>query len=41
VKGDLEAAAALMKPVSEAVLTEHPVSKAVNNAKNNAPELLA
>ena len=36
-----EAAAALMKPANEDLLTERLVSKAVGNVKNNAPELLA
>jgi putative SOS response-associated peptidase YedK len=41
MKGEPEAAAALMKPANEDALVERPVSKLVNNAKNNAPELLA
>lgn len=41
LKGDAEAAVALMKPANEDVLTERPVNEAVGNVKNNAPELLA
>jgi putative SOS response-associated peptidase YedK len=41
MKGEAEVAAALMKPANEDLLTEQPVSKAVNNVKNNGPELLA
>jgi putative SOS response-associated peptidase YedK len=40
LKGDPEAAAALMKPANENVLVSRPVSKAVGNVKNNRPELL-
>jgi hypothetical protein len=29
-----------MKPANEDVLTERAISKSVNNAKNNGPELL-
>jgi hypothetical protein len=35
-----DAAAALMKPANEDVLTERVVSKAVGNVRNNGPELL-
>ena len=35
------AAAALMKPANEDVLTRRPVSKAVGIVENNGPELLA
>src|SRR5262249_1926620 len=38
--GDPDAAAALMNPANEDVLTERVVSKAVGNVKNNGPELL-
>ena len=41
LKGDPEAAGALMKPANEDVLVSRPVSKAVGNVKNNGPELLA
>lgn len=34
-------AAALMKPAKEGVLQERPLGKAINNVKNNGPELLA
>jgi len=37
----LDAIAALMKPANEDALARRPVSKAVGNAKNNGPELLA
>jgi putative SOS response-associated peptidase YedK len=40
LKGDPDAAAALMKPANENVLTERVVSKLVNSVKNNGPELL-
>jgi putative SOS response-associated peptidase YedK len=40
MKGDPDAAAALMKPANEDVLVSRPVSKAVGNVKNNGPELL-
>jgi putative SOS response-associated peptidase YedK len=39
MKGDPAAAAALMKPANEDVLTERPVSKAIGNVRNNYPEL--
>jgi putative SOS response-associated peptidase YedK len=35
-----EEAAALMRPARD-VLQERPLGKAINNVKNNAPELLA
>ena len=41
MKGDSEAAAAVMKPANEDVLVSRPVNKAVGNVKNNGPELLA
>jgi putative SOS response-associated peptidase YedK len=41
MKGEPDAAAALMKPANEDVLVERVVSKAVGKVKNNAPELLA
>jgi putative SOS response-associated peptidase YedK len=41
LKGDPDAAAALMKPANEDVLIGRIVSKAVGNVKNNGPELLA
>ena len=40
MKGEPDAAAALMKPANEDVLVSRPVSKAVGNVKNNGPELL-
>ena len=41
MKGEPEAAAAApMKPANEDVLLSRPVSKAMGNVKNNAPELL-
>jgi putative SOS response-associated peptidase YedK len=40
MKGDPEAAGALMKPANEDVLVSRPVNKAVGNVKNNGPELL-
>jgi len=40
MKGEPDAAAALMMPANEDRLTERPVSKAVGNVKNNGPELL-
>jgi putative SOS response-associated peptidase YedK len=40
MKGEPEAAAALMKPANEDVLVSRPVNKAVGNVKNNGPELL-
>jgi putative SOS response-associated peptidase YedK len=40
LKGESDAAAALMKPANEDVLVSRPVSKAVGNVKNNGPELL-
>jgi putative SOS response-associated peptidase YedK len=40
LKGDPDAAAALMNPANEDVLTSRPVNKAVGNVKNNGPELL-
>ena len=40
MKGDPDAAAALMKPANDDVLVSRPVSKAVGNVKNNGPELL-
>ena len=40
MKGEPDIAAALMAPAREKVFTERPVSKAVNNVRNNAPELL-
>jgi putative SOS response-associated peptidase YedK len=40
LRGDLDAAASLMKPANEDVLVGRPVSKAVGNVKNNGPELL-
>ena len=33
-------AAALMKPAKEGILQERPLGKAINNVKNNGPELL-
>jgi putative SOS response-associated peptidase YedK len=39
--GDPDAAAVLMKPANEDILIERLVSKAINNVKNNGPELLA
>ena len=41
MESDPEAAAALMKPANEEALVSRPVSKAVGNVRNNAPELLA
>jgi putative SOS response-associated peptidase YedK len=41
MKGEHDVAAALMVPARDTVLTERPVSKAINNVKNNGPELLA
>lgn len=41
LKAEPDVAAALMVPTGENVMIERPVSKAVNNVKNNAPELLA
>jgi putative SOS response-associated peptidase YedK len=41
LKGEPDAAAALMKPANEDVLVSRRVSKAVGNVKNNGPELLA
>ena len=41
MKGEPDAAAALMQPANEDVLRERVVSKAVGNVKNNAPEPLA
>jgi putative SOS response-associated peptidase YedK len=41
MKGELDAAAALMKPANEDILSERVVSKAVGNVKNNGPDLLA
>jgi putative SOS response-associated peptidase YedK len=41
MKGEPDAAAALMKPANEDVLISRPVSKAVNSVKNNSAELLA
>ncbi len=32
--------AALMRPAKDDVLQERPLGKAINNVKNNAPELL-
>ena len=40
MKGEPDAAAALMKPANEDVLVSPPVNKAVGNVKNNGPELL-
>jgi putative SOS response-associated peptidase YedK len=40
LKGDPNAAAALIKPANEDALVSRPVSKAVGNVKNNGPELL-
>ena len=40
MKGEPEAAAAMMKSANEDVLISRPVSKAVGNVKNNTPELL-
>ena len=40
LKGDADAAAALMKPVAEQLVTCRAVNKAVGNVKNNGPELL-
>ena len=40
MKGDPEAAAALMKPANEDALVSRTVSRAVGNVKNNGPELL-
>jgi putative SOS response-associated peptidase YedK len=40
MKGEPDIAAALMVPAREKVLTERVVSKAINNVKNNGPELL-
>jgi len=40
LKGDPDAAAALMKPANEDLLLSRPVNKAVGNVKNNGPELL-
>ena len=40
MKGEPDAAAALMKPANEDALVSRPVSKVVNNVKNNGPELL-
>ena len=40
MKGEPEAAAALMKPANERVLLERVASKAVGNVKNNSAELL-
>ena len=39
LKGEPNAAAALMKPANEDVLVSRPVNKAVGNVKNNGPEL--
>ena len=41
IKGEPDAAAALMKPANEDVLVSRPVNKAVGNVKNNGRELLA
>ena len=41
LKGNAEAAVALMKPANEDVLISRAVNKAVGNVKNNGPELLA
>lgn len=38
MKAEPDLAVALMKPANEDVLTERPVSKAVNNVKNNGPD---
>ena len=40
MKGEPEAAAALMKPANEDALISRPVNKAVGNVRNNGPELL-
>jgi len=40
LKGDPEAAAALMEPANEDALVSRPVNKAVGNVKNNGPEVL-
>jgi putative SOS response-associated peptidase YedK len=40
MKGEPDVAAALMVPARENVLTERTVSKAINNVKNNSPDLL-
>jgi putative SOS response-associated peptidase YedK len=40
LKGEPDAAAALMEPANEDALVSRPVSKAVGNVKNNGPELL-
>lgn len=41
MKGESDVAAALMMPARENVLMERPVSEAINNVKNNGPDLLA
>jgi putative SOS response-associated peptidase YedK len=41
LRGEPEAAVVLMKPANEDALIERPVSKAINNVKNNGQELLA
>jgi len=41
MKGEPDAASALMKPANRGVLISRPVSKAINNVKNNSSELLA
>ena len=40
MKGEPDAAAALMKPANGDALVSRPVSKAVGNVTNNGPELL-
>jgi putative SOS response-associated peptidase YedK len=41
MKGAPDIAAARMVPAQEKVLTERPVTKAVNSVRNKGPELLA
>jgi putative SOS response-associated peptidase YedK len=40
MKGEPDAAAALMKPANENVLVSRPVARAVGNVRNNTPDLL-
>jgi putative SOS response-associated peptidase YedK len=40
LKGNPEAAVALMRPADEGLLISWPVNKAVGNVKDNEPELL-
>jgi len=40
LKGDSDAAAALMRPANEDVLVSRPVTKAVGSVRNNGPKFL-